>query len=238
MKKPIILIVDDEKGNIKLLKAMLMGQDYDLLEAFGGEEALKIVSNQNPDLILLDVLMPGIDGLEVCRRIKENKNNRGIPIIMITALTEKEDRIKAMEAGADDFLSKPVDQTELVVRIKSLLRIKSYHDELFSSYWEIAEINEKLRELEKIKDGLIHMITHDLRNPLTAISSYLQSILMDNQSLDEKQKKRMEVCHKYCQYLGRLIEIVLDANKIEGGKLEPHQEVTSLAELILRDPKI
>jgi len=148
MKRKSILIVDDEEKNIKLLKGMLISENYHLYGATNGKEALKMVAAISPALILLDVMMPGIDGFEVCRRLKQDEKTRMIPIVIVTALTEKEHSVRAIEAGADDFLSRPVDQTELLVRVKSLLRIKSYHDDLVESYREIAEKNEKLREVE------------------------------------------------------------------------------------------
>ncbi len=232
MKTPTILIVDDEERNVKLLKAMLMRQNYHLLGADSGEEAFRLLTDTTPDLFLLDVMMPGIDGFEVCQRLKQHEKTKMVPILMITALTEKQNRVKAMEAGADDFLNKPVDQTELVVRVKSLLRIKSYHDELLDRYQEIADINEKLRELEKTKDGLTHMIIHDLRNPLTAISAYLQLILMDKSNFSDGQQEKMERCLKFCEELGHQIQSLLDINKMEEGKLVPQREITHLPELI------
>ena len=152
MNRHKILIVDDEERNIKLLKAMLMADDYQCFWAVNGNEALEAVNDINPDLILLDVMMPGINGYEVCFRLKGNEKTRMIPIIMVTALKEKEDRICSTKSGADDFISKPVDRTELLTRVKSLLRIKSYHDDLVESYRELAEKNVKLQDLEKIKD--------------------------------------------------------------------------------------
>ncbi|MBI4620326.1 MAG: HAMP domain-containing histidine kinase [Desulfobacterales bacterium] len=190
-----------------------------------------MVADISPDIILLDVMMPGIDGFEVCKRIKSNEKTRIIPIVMVTALTEKEARIKAIKAGADEFLSKPLDRTELLVRIKSLLRIKSYHDELLDSYKEITEKNEKLSEMERIKGGLIHMIIHDLNNPLHAISISLEMVLMEKEKLTKKQFKRLNECLYNCMDLEALIQSILDINKMEEGKLEPAKELIDLFEL-------
>ncbi len=132
MNEPKILIVDDEEKNIRLLKAMLMPEKYQTFEAISGEQALKSVMAANPDLILLDVMMPGINGFDVCRKLKEAEETKMIPIVMVTALSDKEHRIKALVAGADDFLSKTVDRSELLVLVQSLLIIKTYHDELLT----------------------------------------------------------------------------------------------------------
>jgi len=231
MKRESILIVDDEEKNIRLLKGMLISENYHLYGAPNGKEALKMVAAISPALILLDVMMPGIDGFEVCRRLKQDEKTRMIPVVMVTALTEKEHHIRAMEAGADDFLSKPVDQTELLARVKSLLRIRSYHDDLVESYREIAEKNEKLQELEKIKEGLIHMIIHDLNNPLMAVSGNLEMFLNDKQGVSESQLQRIEKCLHYCEDLQYLIQGLLDIHKMEEGKLELDKEVTDMTEL-------
>jgi PAS domain S-box-containing protein len=152
MKTPSILVVDDEEKNIKLIKGMLMKENYNFNGCPNGEEALKFLQCHKPDLILLDILMPGIDGFELCRMIKKNVSTRIIPIVMVTALKEREDRKKALDAGAEDFLTKPLDQFELIARVKSLLRIKSYHDELINSYTEITKKNEELvREIAERK---------------------------------------------------------------------------------------
>ena len=232
LEKPTLLIVDDEERNIRLLKAMLMAKNYHLLEASRGEEALRIVSATPPDMILLDVMMPQMDGFEVCRRLKGDEKTRKIPVILVTALSEKQHRVKAMEVGADDFLSKPVDLTELTVRVKSLLRIKSYHDELFNSYQEIAAKNEKLEELQKAKEGLTHMIIHDLRNPLTAISTYLQLALMEKKDLSEDQQLKMSRCSFFCSELDRLIQNLLDINKMEEKRMQLQLENANFETLI------
>ena len=144
MKTPRILVIDDEEKNIKLVKGMLIRENYNINGCLSGEEALESLQNDKPDLILLDILMPGIDGFELCRILKQDVSTRIIPIVMVTALNDQEDRKKALDAGAEDFLNKPLDQFELIARVKSLLRIKSYHDELINSHTEIAKKNEDL----------------------------------------------------------------------------------------------
>jgi len=232
MERQKVLIVDDEERNIKLLNAYLMTNQYEIVEASNGEEALRMVNDFNPDLVLLDAMMPGIDGFEVCKRLKTGEKTKMIPVVMVTALREKEYRIKALEAGADDFLTKPVDRTELLVRVKSLLRIKSYHDQLLHSYQEIAQKNEKLKELEGVREGLTHMIIHDLNNPLTVILGNLELIKFDNENLSETQLDMMERCLNYSIDIRQLIQSILDVYRMEEGKLQPVKELTNVTEML------
>ena len=124
-----VLVVDDILPNVKLLEAKLSSEYYDVLTATSGDEALRKVDNDSPDIILLDVMMPGMDGFEVCRRIKDNPAHAHIPVVMVTALTDSEDKVRGLEAGADDFLSKPVNDTALMARVRSLVRLKMTVDE-------------------------------------------------------------------------------------------------------------
>ena len=132
-RKPHILIVDDHKVNIELVKAQLKPYPYEIDSAQDGEEALAKVFTEKPDLVLLDLMMPKVSGYEVCRAIKQNKETRFIPVVIITALSELGDKIKAIELGADDFLVKPFNKLELITRIKSLLHVKEMHDDLDTS---------------------------------------------------------------------------------------------------------
>ena len=232
MEKPILLIVDDEEKNIKLLKGMLYSENYQIHEALNGEEALGKIEKIAPDLILLDVMMPNISGFEVCQVLKRDKKTRSIPVVMVTALRENENRLKAMEVGADDFISKPVDKTELLIRVRSLLRIKQYHDELFQKYTKISEMNAKLQELEEYKEGLMQMIVHDLKNPLFAISGNIDLLLIDKNGLSETQGSTLENCLRYCQQLNEIIQQLLDVYKIEQGKLQLSSEKMDLSPLI------
>lgn len=232
MNEPKILIVDDEEKNIKLLKGMLFSQNYKFYEALSGEEALDLVYDISPNLILLDVMMPGISGFEVCRKLKQNEKTKSIPIVMVTALSEKEHRLKAMASGADDFLGKPVDSTEVVIRVKSLLRIKSYHDEITNNYKEIAAKNDKLLVLEKLKDGLLHMIVHDLRNPLWALFGNLDLMLLDKDILAQNQINYLENCIGCCQDLKQMVDSLLDIYRMEEGQMKLSLEKADLKELI------
>jgi len=125
-----ILVVDDIPANVKLLEAKLSAEYYEVLTASGGQECLDVARRKTPDLVLLDIMMPGMDGFEVCQHLKSDETTAHIPVIMVTALSEVADRVKGLEAGADDFLSKPVNDTALFARVRSLLRLKMMMDEL------------------------------------------------------------------------------------------------------------
>ena len=131
--KPVILVVDDQLQNIELLEAHLVPAGYDVVRAANGEEALEKVAGNEIDLILLDIMMPGMDGFEVTRKVRHDDAHRLLPIILVTALKETEDRIKGIDAGCDDFISKPFDKHELLARVRSLLKVKAYND-LISNY--------------------------------------------------------------------------------------------------------
>jgi PAS domain S-box-containing protein len=131
--KPVILVVDDLTQNNELLEAYLVPQGYEVIKAVSGEDALKKLADNQIDLILLDVMMPGMDGFEVTRRIRQDPKTRLMPIILVTALKETEDRIKGIKAGCDDYISKPFDKMELLARVQSLLKVKAYND-LMTNY--------------------------------------------------------------------------------------------------------
>jgi len=124
-----ILVVDDTPQNIKLLGDLLAAKGYEVSTAASGEQALESIARQPPDLVLLDIMMPGLSGYDVCRRIRENPATALLPVVLATSLDPREERVKGLEAGADDFLSKPVNQAELFARVRSLLRIKGLQDE-------------------------------------------------------------------------------------------------------------
>ncbi|WP_447977959.1 response regulator [Candidatus Nitrospira bockiana] len=142
--KKTILVVDDTPANVKLLVDVLGFHDYGVLTASSGGEALAQVAKESPDLILLDVVMPGMSGYDVCRKIRENPRTAMLPVIMVTALDPSQERINGIEAGADDFLTKPINKAELLARVRSLLRIKELHDTVESQAAQLAEWNRTL----------------------------------------------------------------------------------------------
>ncbi len=141
-----ILVVDDTPQNIKVLDAVLSPRGYTVITASSGAEALEKVQTESPDLILLDIVMPKMSGYEVAQRLRADPVTRFLPIVMVTALGAQEEKVKAIEAGADDFLTKPINQLELLARVKSLLRIKAYHDTIQSQAAQLAEWNNTLEE--------------------------------------------------------------------------------------------
>lgn len=152
--KPRILCVDDEPFNLDLLEALLVPRNYEVIRATSGREALRQIATQKVDLVLLDVMLPEIDGFEVCRRIKENEQHRSIPVVMVTALTAKEDRVTGIEAGADDFLSKPVEAIEVLARVRMLLKVKGLDDRLRQAYTTINHLTTCGEQIAKSFDPL------------------------------------------------------------------------------------
>ena len=143
--EPLVLAVDDLPANVRLLDAVLSPRGYRVLGAGSGPEALALVAEHRPDLVLLDIVMPEMDGYEVCRRLRQDPATAFLPVVMITASGDQE-RLLAIEAGADDFVAKPFDQAELVARVRSLLRIKRYHDTIEGQAAELAEWNRTLSQ--------------------------------------------------------------------------------------------
>ena len=144
-KRSKILVADDNVQNCELLQAYLDDLDCDVILAYDGQETLDKVASENPDLILLDIMMPKVSGFEICRKLKSGDATRDIPIVMVTALTEMGDIERAVEAGTDDFLSKPISKLELLTRVKSLLRVRHLKSELERTLAYLGEVEASER---------------------------------------------------------------------------------------------
>ncbi len=170
--KKKILIVEDEAVNVEIYRSMLPDM-YDLVVADNGEQALDIIHETAVDLLLLDVMLPDCSGLDICKVFKADSSRFHIPVIMVTALNSPDDKIKGLEAGANDFLSKPVDRHELLLKIKNQLT-------LLEQYNIIKEQKEEI-------DQYIRIMVHDLKNPLAVVGGYAE--LIENFTEDERLKK-------------------------------------------------
>jgi len=147
-RNPVVLVVDDNPHNLELILAYLEDLDCRTIAAEGGLEALEIVRNDPPDLVLLDVMMPKISGFEVCRKLKSNPQTADIPVIMVTALNEMGDIERAIQSGTDDFLSKPVNKWELITRVKTMLRLKHLTDKLERTLAYLTEIEQNVHQIK------------------------------------------------------------------------------------------
>jgi adenylate cyclase len=150
-----ILVVDDVEKNVRLLADVLAAKGFRTSTAMSGEAALAAIARDAPDLVLLDVMMPGLSGYDVCRAIRADARHTMLPVVLVTALDPEHERVKGLDAGADDFLTKPVNQAELMARVRSLLRIKTYHDEVQRHKAELADWNRTLEQ--RVADGVAQL---------------------------------------------------------------------------------
>ncbi len=253
--KPVILVVDDQPQNIELLEAYLVPQGYEIIMATSGEDALGKLSGNQIDLILLDVMMPGMDGFEVARRVRQDNTHRLLPIVLVSSLRETEDRVKGIEAGCDDFLSKPVDKTTLLARVRSLLKVKAYNDlmrnyrqelesEVIRRTGELNNAMENLKraELDRIaravaeeanraKSLFVASMSHEIRTPMNAILGFAQ-ILERDPSLSPEQVEHVRIITRSGAHLLRLIGDVLDISKIESGQITLNEAAFCLHDLL------
>ena len=208
MKARRILIVDDEESNIRLLEGILRSEDYHVSSCLSGEEALQKVSDEKPDLILLDIMMPGINGFEVCNKLKSDEMTRMIPVLMVTALAEKDHLIKAVAAGADDLLRKPIDQIELLVRVRSLLRIKSHHDELIDRNAEISRKNIDLQKEITDRKRLEQALQRAHEELESKVNRRTAELYDTNQKLSQEIFERRQVAEELRQSEQRFRDLV------------------------------
>ncbi len=199
-----VLIVDDELSSRDILRAQLQAEDFDVVEAAGGRDALQRMPELMPDAILLDIVMPDMDGYTVCERLKQSASFRHIPVILLTSLDSAADRMRGLEAGADEFITKPVVGLELQARVRTMLRIKTQYDEL-----------ERLLEL---RQALSYMIVHDLRNPLAAVMLYLQ-LLKRKGGVAPEQNRYLDFALTESQKMSNFLDDMLMLAKMERGKL-------------------
>jgi len=221
-----ILIVDDDRLNVRILSSILRSEGFDVAEADSGEHALEAYAKFLPDLVLLDVVMGGIDGLETCRRLKNTYNGKCAPVVFITAKNDSDDIVEGLEAGGVDYLPKPFKGKEVLARIRSHLqnRILLEQQQL---------LVEQLNKADASKNRFLGMAAHDLRNPLASIrgfSEFLRDGVVGPLTAD--QLDLVVTIHGASQSMLDLVNELLDVATIQSGELKLHLERRSLAELI------
>src|SRR6266542_1122863 len=215
-----ILIVDDTPHNVKMLVDLLSAKSYATATAGSGQEGLERVEAERPDLVLLDVMMPGMDGYEVCRRIRANPEYGILPVVMVTALDPAGERIKGLEAGADDFLTKPVNMAELVARVRSLLRIKDLYGTVQAQAAELADLNSNLEQRVQAQVAQLKrffspqlaelIVTGGAADPLKSHRREITVVFVDLRGFTAFAETAppdevMGVLHEYHREMGRLI---------------------------------
>ena len=202
---PRILIVDDTPANVEILEMRLAAYGYEILTAGNGEQALDIIEGQQPDLILLDIMMPKIDGIEVCRRVKADNTLPFIPIILVTSKSDPKDVVAGLEAGAEEYLTKPVEQTALVARVKSMLRIKELHDKsmeqattLEAQANELTELNESLEQ--RVANQLVEL--ERINQLKRFFSPQLAKLIVSSDDDKFMESHRQEITVVFCDLRG------------------------------------
>lgn len=226
-----IIVVDDMPANLLLLEEMLRTYGYRIYAFNSGKRALDAVEKINPDLILLDVSMPGMDGYEVCKELKADMNLRDIPVIFVSAMNETVDKVKGFNVGGVDYITKPFQIDEVNARVKTHLTLRFQQQELQNSYI-------RLRDLEEMRENLVNMIVHDMRSPLFGILGMLDL-------MKDALTKRPEKCMKYVEStlattheLTEMVNSLLDISRLEEGKMPINVSQCNIEYLINQATKL
>jgi two-component system sensor histidine kinase/response regulator len=234
--RPVILVVDDEAANRALVQAYLTPA-CEVHEAVDGVTALEVLERRSIDLVLLDVMMPRMNGFDVCRRIKQQSRDSYLPVILLTALGQQEDRNLGLQADADDFLTKPVDRQELLLRVRLFVRLRQQDARI---HRQVAALEHRdhvitaqlaeLRSLDSLKDELVSLMVHDLRNPLGGIMGVLESL--ESSVHDPELRKDAHMALEASDRLRETLEDILQVRMLESGTIRLHREVIEAETLV------
>lgn len=208
-----VLIVDDDSYVCATMEALLKNEGHELIFAASGAEGQAKALAERPDVILLDVMMPEMDGYEVCRRLKADPATAAIPVLLVTALTERKERLKGIEAGANDYLTKPIDAQDLRLRVRNAIYTRKLYDQLQQSF-------EQLKELEALRDNLTHMIVHDMRSSLGSVLGFAQLLKASAKNkLDERETNFLHKVERNTNLLLDMVISLLDISRLEAGQM-------------------
>jgi two-component system sensor histidine kinase/response regulator len=228
LKGKRILAVDDDRINLRIIGGILRSEGYEIAEAASGEQALEVYESFSPNLVLLDVMMPGIDGFTTCRTLKKKHGDKCAPVIFVTAKSEAEDVVMGFDAGGVDYLAKPFRPKEVVARIRTHLS----NQELVEQQKDLVS---QLSKANAAKDRFLGMCAHDLRNPLSSIRGLAE--LMDEDALGPltgEQKEVVRTIHGASQSMLQLVNELLDVATIEAGHLKLEKAPTRIADIVER----
>lgn len=217
-----ILIVDDDEHVRDMTHGILVASGYAVLEADSGETATALLTKEHVDMVLLDVMMPGLSGFETCRRLRELPNGRDVAILFVTALNTPNSYQTALEAGADDFLGKPLHRAELLLRVKAVLSLKRLGRELARSNEMLTAQRDALVRTQRQKEDLTEIIVHDLKNPLAAIVANA-TFLASAQQLTVDYKESADGVLRASETMLRMVYNLLDISRSEDGALKLHR---------------
>jgi two-component system sensor histidine kinase/response regulator len=208
-----VMVVDDDAATRELLRDLLESMGHQVVEAGNGAEAIRMAVEAPPDAVLLDVMMPGMDGFEVCRKLQQEPRTATVPILLVTALSARGERLHGIEAGANDFLSKPIDRQDVLLRVRNAVRLKQLHDRVG------AEL-ERVRALEIMRDELVHCIIHDLRSPLQGATLGVELLSIElYPALTERQKGSVNRTLGILRHVASMTSTVLDVSRMEAKQM-------------------
>lgn len=231
-----VLVVDDQPDIRAVLRAALQREGYAVREAADAEAALLAVRERLPDLVILDVVMPGeIDGVEACRVLKRRPECRTMPVLLLTAKAAVDDRVRGLDAGADDFLGKPFETAELLARVRSHLRTRTLALELERRNQELTRLYQALAEAERVKDDLTHMLVHDLKNPISSVLGTID-LLVDGVAgpVASEQMELLKLAREESAHLLHLAGNILDVRRMQEGKLHLRKRPLAEVEVVIR----
>jgi signal transduction histidine kinase len=224
-----ILIVDDEEQNRLLLEEYLRPAGYTVRTAENGETALKMALEKTPALVLLDIMMPDINGMEVCQRLKSHEATRLTQVMLVTALGGSAAQVQGLDCGADDYVVKPVRRDEFLAKVRSMLRVQRLVLELHRTREALHLRNAELEELHALKATLSQSLVHDLKNPLTSMLGNLELL---SREIDEAKRTRVTRCRNQAARMHGMILDLLDVAGLEEGRLKLKQETVPADDLI------
>ena len=230
-----ILVVDDTIANLKLLAGMLRSEGYSVRPVSSGAQALRAAARRRPDLILLDITMPEMDGYEVCLRLKSDASLAAVPVIFISALSELDFKVKAFASGGVDYVTKPFQLDEVKARVETHLGLRRLQQQLEERNAELAATNIALNEMQERRDELLHLIVHDLRAPLSGMLLSLSMLQEDlAESLDEDSCQDLQDVAEGARVLADMVTDLLDVNRMEAGDLPLELQQQSARSLVAR----